>query len=657
MNTNNLKKVAPRARTAFIKAIMARAGEFGITAKGLSAPIVSGDVLQVAGFTHPARFASAIARLQERVASEGFVQLIEQMAYTWFNRFCAIRFMELKSEEGYLEHGIRLLSHPTQPQGFEVLDRAPEVIESLISEGVTLDKSSLLELMLAGNEQEALFRELLLGQCHRLHQAMPFLFEAIDDETELLLPGGLTRTDAFWRELVDGIPETDWQQVEVIGWLYQFYISEKKDEVIGKVVKSEDIPAATQLFTPNWIVQYLVQNSVGRYWLQTYPDSALPRVMPYFVFPGEQPIEVQDEYARFTPDSIEPESIKVLDPACGSGHILVEAYNLLYRIYEERGYRSREIPELILKHNLFGLDIDDRAAQLAGFALLMRARQDDRRLFSREIQLNVHALQESRHLNIPKLWQALNLNAEWDRGQSQDLFAVAPASLASNDPRLGLLNDLHLRFLSAKTLGSLIEVPAEQAQPIDELCSALQTLSISGDAMQKPAAKALLPLLYQASVLAKRYDAVVANPPYMGSKGMNAELKEFAKKQFPDSKSDLFAMFMESGFDLLKPNAFHAMVTMQSWMFLSSYENLRIKLLNHSAIECMAHMANMVMGIAFGTAATVCRKGGHRLTRGGFCYVEYEDIDDNGRPKQFPPLNERNLKAVKQGKAASEQGE
>ncbi|ENC9554964.1 BREX-1 system adenine-specific DNA-methyltransferase PglX [Aeromonas hydrophila] len=590
MNTNNLKKVAPRARTAFIKAITARAGEFGITAKGVSAPTVSGDVLQVAGFTHPARFAPAITRLQERVASEGFAQLIEQMAYTWFNRFCAIRFMELKSEEGYLEHGVRLLSHPTQPQGFEVLDRAPEVIESLMSEGVSLDKSALLELMLAGNEQEALFRELLLGQCHRLHQAMPFLFEAIDDETELLLPNGLTRTDAFWRELVDGIPEQDWTQVEVIGWLYQFYISEKKDEVIGKVVKSEDIPAATQLFTPNWIVQYLVQNSVGRYWLQTYPDSALPAVMPYFVFPGEQSIEVQDEYARLTPASIEPESIKVLDPACGSGHILVEAYNLLYRIYEERGYRSRDIPQLILTRNLFGLDIDDRAAQLAGFALLMRARQDDRRLFSREIQLNVHALQESRHLNIPKLWQALNLNGDWDRDQSQDLFAVAPASLATNDPRLALLNDLHQRFLAAKTLGSLIEVPAEHAPAIAELAATLHTLSISGDAMQKPAAQALLPLLKQACVLAKRYDAVIANPPYMGSKGMNAELKEFAKKQFPNSKSDLFAIFIERNLDLTTTAGMVAMITMQSWMFLSSFEALRARILGQHTILGMAHL-------------------------------------------------------------------
>lgn len=590
MNTNNLKKVAPRARTAFIKAITARAGEFGITTKGVIAPTVSGDVLQVAGFTHPARFAPAITRLQERVANEGFAQLIEQMAYTWFNRFCAIRFMELKSEEGYLEHGVRLLSHPTQPQGFEVLDRAPEVIESLMGEGVSLDKSALLELMLAGNEQEALFRELLLGQCHRLHQAMPFLFEAIDDETELLLPTGLTRTDAFWRELVDGIPEEDWAQVEVIGWLYQFYISEKKDEVIGKVVKSEDIPAATQLFTPNWIVQYLVQNSVGRYWLQTYPDSALPAVMPYFVFPGEQSIEVQDEYARLTPASIEPESIKVLDPACGSGHILVEAYNLLYRIYEERGYRSRDIPTLILSHNLYGLDIDDRAAQLAGFALLMCARQDDRRLFSRETQLNVHALQESRHLNIPKLWQALNLNAEWDRGQSQDLFAVAPASLASNDPRLGLLNDLHLRFLSAKTLGSLIEVPAEQASAIAELAATLLTLSISGDAMQKPAAKALLPLLKQASVLANRYDAVIANPPYMGSKFHIPVVKDYLKANFKGYDKDLFSAFIVRNLDLAKPRGQLGFMTPFVWMFISSYEQLRNYIINEKTITSLIQL-------------------------------------------------------------------
>ncbi|VEE64277.1 Type I restriction-modification system methyltransferase subunit [Shewanella putrefaciens] len=590
MNTNNLKKVAPRARTAFIKAIEARAGEFGLTAKDITAPSISGDVLQVAGYTHSARYSAPLKRLSQRIAEEGFSAVIEQMAYTWFNRFCAIRFMELKSEEGYLEHGVRILSHPSQPQGFEVLDRATEVIDSLISEGVALDKPALLDLLLAGNQQEALFRELLLGQCHRLHGAMPFLFEAIDDETELLLPLGLTRTDAFWRELIDAIPEADWQQVEVIGWLYQFYISDKKDEVIGKVVKSADIPAATQLFTPNWIVQYLVQNSVGRYWLQTYPGSPLAGDMPYYVAPGEQPEEVLSELARLTPTSIEPESITVLDPACGSGHILVEAYNILYRIYEERSYRSREIPELILSHNLYGLDIDDRAAQLAGFALMMRARQDDRRLFSREIQLNIYALQESRALKIPKLWQALNLNADWDRGQVQDLFASAPTTLASSDARLTLLEDLQQRFSDAKTLGSLIAVPADKAEAIAELLTTLKGLSERGDAMQKPAARALLPLLQQASVLAKCYDAVIANPPYMGSKFHIPVVKDYLKANFKGYEKDLFSAFIVRNLDLAKPRGQLGFMTPFVWMFISSYEELRNYIINEKTITSLIQL-------------------------------------------------------------------
>ncbi|MGI2166537.1 BREX-1 system adenine-specific DNA-methyltransferase PglX [Shewanella oncorhynchi] len=590
MNTNNLKKVAPRARSAFITAIATRAGEFGLSAKGISAPAVSGDVLQVAGYTHSASVSSPLKRLSQRMEGEGFTAVIEQMAYTWFNRFCAIRFMELKSEEGYLEHGVRILSHPTQPQGFEVLDRATEVIDSLMEEGVALDKPALLDLLLAGNQQEALFRELLLGQCHRLHGAMPFLFEAIDDETELLLPQGLTRTDAFWRELVDGIPEDNWTQVEVIGWLYQFYISDKKDEVIGKVVKSADIPAATQLFTPNWIVQYLVQNSLGRYWLQTYPSSSLGQHMPYYVAPGEQPAEVLSELAKLTPTSIEPESITVLDPACGSGHILVEAYNILYRIYEERGYRSRDIPLLILGHNLYGLDIDDRAAQLAGFALLMRARQDDRRLFSREIQLNIYALQESRSLNIPKLWQALNLNADWDRGQVQDLFASAPTTLASSDVRLNLLQDLQQRFSDAKTLGSLIAVPADKAEAIGELLTTLKGLSERGDAMQKPAAQALLPLLQQASVLAKRYDAVIANPPYMGSKFHIPVVKDYLKTHFKGYEKDLFSAFIVRNLDLAKPRGQLGFMTPFVWMFISSYEPLRNYIINEKTITSLIQL-------------------------------------------------------------------
>ena len=590
MNTSNLKKVAPKARTAFIHAITTRAAELGITAAGCEVPVISGEVLQVNGFTHSARIASSLKRLQHRFEVLGFTQLIEQMAYTWFNRFCAIRFMELKSDDAYLEHGIRILSHSTQPQGFEVLDRAPEVIDSLIEEGVRLDKPALLELLLAGNQQEALLRELLLGQCHRLHLAMPFLFEALDDETELLLPTGLTRTDAFWRPLVDEIPEDDWQQVEVIGWLYQFYISDKKDDVIGKVVKSEDIPAATQLFTPNWIVQYLVQNSVGRYWMHTYPDSALPRAMPYFIFPGEQAIEVQDEYARFTPDSIEPESISVLDPACGSGHILIEAYNLLYRIYEERGYRSRDIPQLILTHNIFGLDIDDRAAQLAGFALMMRARQDDRRLFTREIHLNIHALQEMRDLDITKLWQALNLNADWHKGEIQDLFAAKPAGLDSNDARLRLLQDLAKRFEQAKTFGSLIDVPVEQASELTKLAADLMRLQNEGDAMQREAAYTLLPYVEQACLLARRYDAVIANPPYMGGKFHTPAMKDFLKANYKDYEKDLFSAFIVRNLALSKPRGQLGFMTPFVWMFISSYEPFRNYLITEKTITSLIQL-------------------------------------------------------------------
>lgn len=461
---------------------------------------------------------------------------------------------------GYLEHGFRMLSHPETPTAFEVLDHVPEVAEALLPES----KAQLVEMKLSGNQDEALYRELLLGQCHALHHAMPFLFEAVDDEAELLLPDNLTRTDSILRGLVDDIPEEDWEQVEVIGWLYQFYISEKKDAVIGKVVKSEDIPAATQLFTPNWIVQYLVQNSVGRQWLQTYPDSPLKDKMEYYIEPAEQTPEVQAQLAAITPASIEPESIKVLDPACGSGHILIEAYNVLKNIYEERGYRGRDIPQLILENNIFGLDIDDRAAQLSGFALLMMARQDDRRIFTRDVRLNIVSLQESLHLDIAKLWQQLNFHQQVQTGSMGDMFAENTALTQTDSAEYQLLLRTLKRFVNAKTLGSLIQVPQEEEAELKAFLDALYRLEKEGDFQQKAAAKAFIPFIQQAWILAQRYDAVVANPPYMGSKGMNGELKEFAKNNFPDSKADLFAMFIERGFLWLKNAGFNSMVTMQS---------------------------------------------------------------------------------------------
>jgi hypothetical protein len=525
--------------------------------------------------------------LLQRIEQQGYEPFIESLAYTWFNRFAAIRYMEL---HGFLDHGYRVLSHPSGGAQPEIMEQ----VQHLELSG--LDKQKVLELKLDGTQDEALYRELLLVQCHALHEAMPFLFEALDDATELLLPDNLTRTDSVIRELVTSIPEADWQDVEIIGWLYQFYISEKKDQVIGKVVKSADIPAATQLFTPNWIVQYLVQNSLGRLWLRSHPSSPVQQAMPYYVPPGEQPAEVQAQIAAHTPESLNPEHIKVLDPACGSGHILVEAYKLLKQLYEERGYRNRDIPQLILKHNLFGLDIDDRAGQLAGFSLMMLARADDRRLFERiaegDVTLNILALQESSHLNPDALWRALNLGKSWQQGTSQNLFEDAQADLstAQADNRYQLLKETLNRFKDAKTFGSLIEVPQEQAQPLAELTQELEQLATQGDVMQKPAALQLLPFVKQAWLLAQRYDAVIANPPYMGAGSMDQYLKRTVAILHPDAKADLFSCFIERGIALRKDNGYCSMITMQSWMFLTSFQTLRKKILKSTTIESLVQI-------------------------------------------------------------------
>ncbi len=600
MNTNNVKKYAPRARKAFIEAISKQAAKYGITKTKIEPAEQKGDLALIGDRPFPASVLKPRERLVKRIEQQGFDQVIEHVAYSWFNRLCAIRYMELK---GFLEHGRRVLSS-AEGSAADGSAGVPQILEECLDvELPGLDQAKVRELKLDGTKDEALYRELLLAQCHALHQTMPFLFEAVADESELLLPENLTKTDSLIRDLVASVPDEDWcdsetgrGNIEIIGWLYQFYIAEKKDQVIGKVVKSEDIPAATQLFTPNWIVQYLVQNSIGRQWLQTYPESPLKNEMPYYIAPGEQPPEVQEQMAQTVPKSLEPETIKVLDPACGSGHILVEAYKILKAIYEERGYRSRDIPQLILKNNLFGLDIDDRAGQLAGFALIMLAREDDRRLFRRiaegDIRLNVLSIKETGHLNLPKLWRDLNFTGDWKRGTSQNLFEDEQTDLsaARADNRYQLLERTLARFTEAKTFGSLIDVPNEDAEPLKALFDELTRLMSEGDSVQKPAAETLAPYVHQAWILAQRYDAVIANPPYMGSKGMNAALKNFAKKSYPNSKSDLFAIFMERAFSLLKPSGFNAQINMQSWMFLSSYEKLREWLLHNSTIITMAHL-------------------------------------------------------------------
>ncbi len=589
MNTNNIKKYAPIARRDFIEAVGKRLNQFGVYSNGntltFSEPSFSGSVMQIDGNSFDATLASARKRLVLRAEQLGFAALVEQVAYTWFNRLCAIRFMELKTD--YLEHGFRVLSHPEKSNSFEILDHAQDAAEAL-----GLDRDFIVELKLAGNKDEELYRHLLLGQCHQLHQAMPFLFEALDDETELLLPDNLIRTDSILRGLVDGIPEEDWEQVEIIGWLYQFYISEKKDQVIGKVVKSEDIPAATQLFTPNWIVKYLVQNSVGRQWLMTYPDSNLKNQMEYYIAPAEQEASVTAALDAITPTSIEPETIKVIDPACGSGHILVEAYNLLKAIYEERGYRSRDIPKLILENNLFGLDIDDRAAQLAGFALMMKAREDDRRIFTRDIKLNVLALQSTQDLNLPELWRKLDLNNVLQIGTTESIFDDAQSDLIDvvDDVDYTALESVLALFEHAKTFGSLIQVPHDKAVFLCDLKKQLEPLIEKGDSYKKMAATVLLPFVEQACLLAQQYDAVVANPPYMGGKYQIPIVKKYLKDNFNGYEKDLFSAFIVRNLQLAKEQGQLGFMTPFVWMFISSYEELRKKLIDEAVIATLIQL-------------------------------------------------------------------
>ncbi|EAR4702255.1 BREX-1 system adenine-specific DNA-methyltransferase PglX, partial [Salmonella enterica] len=588
MNTNNIKKYAPQARNQFRDAVIQKLTTLGISAdkKGnlqIADAELVGETVRYGQFDYPKSTLTRRDRLVKRAHEQGFDVLVEHCAYTWFNRLCAIRYMEI---HGYLDHGFRMLSHPDNPNSFEVLDHVPEVAEALLPE----KKAQLVEMKLSGNQDEAIYRELLLAQCHALHRAMPFLFEAVDDEAELLLPDNLTRTDSILRGLVDGIPEEDWQEVEVIGWLYQFYISEKKDAVIGKVVKSEDIPAATQLFTPDWIVQYLVQNSVGRQWLQTYPDSPLKGKMDYYIEPAEQTPEVQAQLAAITPASIEPESIKVLDPACGSGHILIEAYNVLKNIYEERGYRARDIPQLILENNIFGLDIDDRAAQLSGFALLMMARQDDRRIFTRDVRLNIVSLQESLHLDIAKLWQQLNFHQQSQTGSMGDMFAENTALAHTDSAEYQLLMRTLKRFVNAKTLGSLIQVPQEEEAELKAFLDALYRLEQEGDFQQKTAAKAFIPYIQQAWILAQRYDAVVANPPYMGSSYHIPSIKSYIKENFKNNDKDLFSAFIINNLELSKTGANLGFMTPFVWMFLSSYETLRSRLIGKENITSLIQL-------------------------------------------------------------------
>ena len=640
MNTAKIKAYAPQARRDFIRVVIDRANILGLSANHIEPVEFRGDVALIGGRAFPRKVGELRKRLVARIRREGFDQVMEAMAYTWFNRFMALRYMELHD---YLDHGYRVLSNRSGSDIPEILEQAANV------DLPGLNKEKVVDLRLAGDKDNELYRILIVAQCNALHRAMPFLFESINNETELLLPDNFLHSNSPIRKMVNEVDEELWSEIEIIGWIYQFYISEKKDEVIGKVVKSEDIPAATQLFTPNWIVKYMVQNTLGRQWLATYPASPLRDKMEYYIEPAEQEPDVQRQLDEITSDQLDQESLIVLDPACGSGHILIEAYELFKAIYLERGYRTRDIPCLILEKNLYGLDIDDRASQLAAFVLMMKARADDRQIFDRNVRPNVFAIQESRGLDGGEIARAVVAGRKADavsgRAGQRELFPVAAQQDIHFENKTAVLEQdidaLLDLFGYGKTYGSLITVAKEMAEKLPFIRQTAEECLRDGPELSRKYAENLLPFVRQAELLARQYDVVVANPPYMGGKGMNAELKAFAKRRFPESKSDLFAMFIDRGFELANETGFNAMVTMQSWMFLSSFETMRARLLTNKTIDCMVHMANMVMGIAFGTAAAVWRNKNYEDYRGSFSYVNYEDLNDQAVPHEFPVKNER----------------
>ncbi|WP_406733707.1 BREX-1 system adenine-specific DNA-methyltransferase PglX [Vibrio scophthalmi] len=600
MNTNKLKAYAPKARLAFMEAVTKRAAFLGLYADHIAEMTIDGDSAVIEGRVFTRQQGQQRAQLVKRIEAlgtnngkfvlkDGFNQFINETAFTWFNRLTAIRYMEVNE---YLDHGYLVLSNGENAQfgeGFEILGSAADVADDL-----GLDKESIIDMVLDGNKEEDLYRALLLGQCHQLSEAMPFMFEALDDATELLLPDNLTKTDSILKDLVNDIPEDNWQEIEVIGWLYQFYISEHKDAVIGKVVKREDIPAATQLFTPNWIVKYLVQNSLGRQWLATYPDSELKDKMEYYITPAEQSDDVIEQLKAITPTSIDPEDIKVLDPACGSGHILVEVYEVLREIYLERGYRQREIPELILTKNIYGLDIDDRAAQMAAFAVMMKAREDDKRIFSRDIKLNIHSIQSTENLNINQLWADLDLDGNQKAGSMGDLFAEPQLDIsevsAENKVYLDLLRYLKEQFINAKDLGALIEIDSQYLEPLMTLQKQLATKVQSSESTAKEAAQPLLAVIEQAAILARQYDVVVANPPYMGSNYQSPIVKNYLRNKFKGFDKDLFSAFIIRNLNLTNSNGELGFMTPFVWMFLTSYEQLRLQLIQNHIISTLVQL-------------------------------------------------------------------
>lgn len=604
MDTTKLKKFAQFARRTLMGQVSAKLDS--VLAPGAAARR-----------EHP----EAMKKLEAAIARDGKGQVIERVAYIWFNRFSALRFMDVNDL-----NPVRVVSpSPGQFQP-EILAeaKAGNIDEDRVPEKIHAQVRALLDGRTPSPDAQAeAYRQLLVAICNDWHRVMPFLFERIDDYTELLLPEDLLSNASILAYLREAMAPDVCEDVEVIGWLYQFYISEKKDEVFAGLKKNvkitaENIPAATQLFTPHWIVRYLVENSLGRLWMLNRPGSRLKERMDYYIAPGEP----ETGFLRIT----SPEEIKVCDPACGSGHMLTYAFDLLYAIYEEEGYDAAEIPGLILANNLFGVEIDERAGALAGFALTMKA-AGRRKRFLRQtgkdgVQPNICVLE----------------NVSFKDDELADYVKEVGRNLFTAD-----LRETLEQFRETKNFGSLTVPKLKDAA---ELRRVIAEKQFENNLFLRDVHERMQVVVRMADYLSPKYHVVVANPPYMGGKGMNAQLSAWIKDNYPDSKSDLFAAFIERGLDLVVKSGFTAMVTMESWMFLSSFEKLRTKLLSNATIQSMVHMPYLgkggtSMGINFGTTAFALEKLRKPNFSGRYCCVRYFETDDLGVPLEFPPRNDR----------------
>lgn len=592
MDKNAIKKFSVWARRELIERVSQKAMQYGMTQDNMideSADSINGVLLSD---TEKKQRQKLISKIND----EGFEKVIEDIAYTWFNRFIALRFMEVN---GYLPTHIRVFTNEENRFKPQIMD------EAIHLELDGLDMEQVYKLKNA-NKNEELYKYLLITQCNALSGILPKMFQRISDYTELLFPDNLLREGSVIEQMISMIPEEDWRDaVQIIGWLYQYYNTEKKDEVFAALKKNvkitkENIPAATQLFTPDWIVRYMVENSLGRLWIEGHPNDELKASWKYYLEEAEQQQEVQAQLAEIRKEyaSINPEQIKCIDPCCGSGHILVSLFDVLVQIYESYGYTTREAVESIVKNNLYGLEIDDRAAQLAYFAVMMKARQYDRRFFSRQIQPNVYEIQESNHIDRHTLDYFCNENAKLKAAMNS------------------IIEELH----DAKEYGSILNIT-----PVDfsALYARFEEVKEDIDLSKEIVLNELLPLVQVAEALAQKYDVICTNPPYMGSSGMNPRLSDFIKKYYADYKSDFFSAFIVHCSQMATPNGKLGFFTPYVWMFIQSYEKLR-KYLYNRTIENLIQFEYSAFEEATVPVCTFVFQNRHVQKKG--CYLRLVDF-------------------------------